>query len=764
MLIPRTTRAKIYAGFGCATALLLLVGAVAWLGASGLVEQLREMSADRLPGVMALAQCDDGQLSVSDGIKAALLRRSGEQGRAKALQQVIEKLTAVEDGARKLEASHPSPNVSRLWKAWKDQFTAWRGKIDEVVPLLEDRNKRVASGTSAIDPEVLELEERAWGIYSEAAPMYQQARQALEALKAESLSEASLSARAGVATGSRTIVVVSLAVTLGSLIMAALAVVMARGLGSTIRNLVTESARLRAAVAAGDLDARGDPAMVVPELKPVVEGMNETIDAFVTPFRAAASYVGRISSGDIPPPITDPYRGDFNVLKERLNDAIAAVNALVSDVRLLADAAVEGRLSVRADAGRHRGEFRNIVTGINATLDAVVAPLDEASRTLDALAQRDLRARVKGEYRGEHARIKQSVNATAEAMAQVATAADQVSSAADQISSSSQAVAQGASEQASSLEETYSSLESMTSMTKQAADNAQQASALATIAGAAAADGAAATEQMGGAMTKIRATAEGTSQIIKDISEIAFQTNLLALNAAVEAARAGAAGRGFAVVAEEVRSLALRCKDAANKTETLIRESVRQHPGRRFRQSSGRTARPGPTPSRSNPRRSSRSTRSPSARTSELRERGWRLGAPRLDASRDVVRSDRLEYLGRSLHAFGLAGSCQLDPSVRTQVRALNGRRFPRTRAVGGTPQGSRTAGRPAGARATRPTVEAAWKADFAVHEKRAPAVASRPDRVVRAPRSFSFDALLQHFEGVRRSIWPGEVPSSWVS
>jgi methyl-accepting chemotaxis protein len=116
----------------------------------------------------------------------------------------------------------------------------------------------------------------------------------------------------------------------------------------------------------------------------------------------------------------------------------------------------------------------------------------------------------------------------------------------------------------------------MSAMTKRSADNAQQANALAQTARAAATEGAGAMEQMGQAMTKIRASAEGTSQIIKDINEIAFQTNLLALNAAVEAARAGEAGRGFAVVAEEVRSLALRSKEAAMKTEELIKESVRQ--------------------------------------------------------------------------------------------------------------------------------------------------------------------------------------------
>ncbi len=127
-----------------------------------------------------------------------------------------------------------------------------------------------------------------------------------------------------------------------------------------------------------------------------------------------------------------------------------------------------------------------------------------------------------------------------------------------------------------SLQETQRAVDAVADQTRRSADHAQQASALAETARASAADGAGAVEELQGAMVRIRQTAEATSQIIRDVSEIAFQTNLLALTAAVEAARAGDAGRGFAVVAEEVRSLALRAKEAAAKTESLIRDSMKQ--------------------------------------------------------------------------------------------------------------------------------------------------------------------------------------------
>jgi methyl-accepting chemotaxis protein len=347
-----------------------------------------------------------------------------------------------------------------------------------------------------------------------------------------------------------------------------------------VKRLVADTGALAAAGREGRLELRADVTRHEGEFRAVVDGVNRTLDAVVTPLRATAGYLERISRGDVPSEITEPFQGDFQAIRRSLETCISAVNLLVADAGRLVEAALIGQLGSRADDERHQGDFRKIVVGVNEMLDAGLAPVQEASQVLAQLSRRDLRARMVGSYLGEHARIKESINTMAEALAgalsQVASSAKQVSAAAAQIASSSQAVASGASEQASSLEETSRTLESVLSVTRGASDRAQAANALAQAARSTATAGAAAVDEMQGAMGKIRSSAESTSLIIRDINEIAFQTNLLALNAAVEAARAGEAGRGFAVVAEEVRSLALRAKQAAAKTEELIHQSMRQ--------------------------------------------------------------------------------------------------------------------------------------------------------------------------------------------
>jgi len=287
--------------------------------------------------------------------------------------------------------------------------------------------------------------------------------------------------------------------------------------------------------------------------------------------------IQQISEGnvDVKPPVID----DRDEIGPALNRMVDAIGSMSKEVRKCCDASLEGNLLNRADIRPFRGEYQQIIKGLNDTLDAVMAPLAEASEVLVKMAHKDLSARLILEYKGFYNEIKRTINAVGRnldnAIQQMAVGSEQVASASIQVSNSGQSLSQGASEQASSLEEISSSLQEMSSMIKQNSMNAREAKGVSEHARSSADRGMESIERMSFAINQIKSSSDSTAKIVRTIDEIAFQTNLLALNAAVEAARAGEAGKGFAVVAEEVRNLAMRSAEAAKDTANLIENAVR---------------------------------------------------------------------------------------------------------------------------------------------------------------------------------------------
>ena len=167
----------------------------------------------------------------------------------------------------------------------------------------------------------------------------------------------------------------------------------------------------------GDIDVAIDASKFKGVYQEVATGINRMVGGHISVKKKAMATVSPSSVAETRCAAGEVSRQKGLSLNENIERLRSNLKALITDTNLLIEAAVAGKLSTRADASKHGGDFRKIVEGVNTTLDAVIGPLNVAADYVTTkLARGVFFLKITANYNGDFNTIKNNLNTCIDAV------------------------------------------------------------------------------------------------------------------------------------------------------------------------------------------------------------------------------------------------------------------------------------------------------------------------------------------------------------
>lgn len=184
-----------------------------------------------------------------------------------------------------------------------------------------------------------------------------------------------------------------------------------------VNKLVTDARMLAQSAVAGKLEVRADASTHRGDFRKVIEGFNETLDNVVNPINDVRRVMAAMEQGDMTQTITAHYNGDFDILKQAINNTFAKLADTIGQINLAADALNNAAAQVSATAqslSQSSSEQAASVEETTASIEEMTASINQNSENAKVTDNMATSAAQQAQEGGA------AVKETVEAMKQIA--------------------------------------------------------------------------------------------------------------------------------------------------------------------------------------------------------------------------------------------------------------------------------------------------------------------------------------------------------
>ncbi len=180
----------------------------------------------------------------------------------------------------------------------------------------------------------------------------------------------------------------------------------------------------------GDFEKKLDVSKYKGEYKKIAERYNSTFQFHVDNILKILDVLAEYAEGDFSRNL-DKLPGKQVVANEKMDLLKNNLEKMISETKRLTQSTSEGKLDVRLDAEEFKGGYKEVIQGVNQTLDSVVGPLQVAALYIDQIGKGTIPDNINEEYNGDFNEIKNNINKCINSVNELISDANKLASAAE---------------------------------------------------------------------------------------------------------------------------------------------------------------------------------------------------------------------------------------------------------------------------------------------------------------------------------------------